>query len=117
MLELTKSVEQALNVPNLSPLTQKKCLKLLYRTCGCHTLLPSALKVQAHYDHTSHAPYHGGFGDVWKGEFDGQDVAVKVIRIYSNIELCKIVNVCHRLHFVTRYCVLTVLFRGSARRL
>lgn len=37
--------------------------------------------------------YRGGFADVWKGEHLGRDVAVKVLRMYSNSDLQKVVGV------------------------
>ena len=88
---------QALQAADLPPSTKKKCLRLLYRTCGYHTLLPSALRILVDYDRTSDALYRGGYADVWKGEYRGQDVAVKVIRTYSNRELQRVVNVSDRL--------------------
>ena len=80
-------------MPELSPGTRKKCLKLLYKTCGRHALLPRALKIPSCYDRTSVALFRGGFADVWKGEHRGRDVAVKVIRTYSNSDLQKIIGV------------------------
>ena len=41
--------------------------------------------------------YWGGFADVWKGEYHGQDVAVKVLRTYSNSDMKKIIGVSHSL--------------------
>ena len=76
-----------------SSLTQKKCLKLLYKTCSHYVLLPRALEVPVDYDRTGDALYHGGFGDVWKGEFCGREVAVKVIRVYSQNGLQRVVHV------------------------
>lgn len=58
------------------------------------------------YDRTSDALYHGGFGDVWKGEYGGQDVAVKVIRIYSQSELQRVINVGLRPCPITAHSVL-----------
>ena len=78
---------------DLSPGIRKTCLKLLYRTCGNRALLPSNLNISVRYDQTSNALYRGGYADVWKGECGGQDVAVKVIRTYSNDELRKIISV------------------------
>ena len=75
------------------PSTRKKCLKLLYRTCGHYALLPRVLKIPICYDRTGVALYRGGFADVWKGEHCGRDVAVKVIRTYSNSDLQKIIGV------------------------
>lgn len=72
---------------------QNKCLKLLYRTCGHHALLPSTLEVPVCFDQTSNALYRGGYADVWKGRYCAKDVAVKVIRTYSNDDLIKIMKV------------------------
>jgi hypothetical protein len=80
-------------MPELSPQIRQMCLKSLYRTCGRHALLPRALKIPVCYDRTSVALYRGGYADVWKGEHRGRDVAVKVIRTYSNDDLQKIVGV------------------------
>lgn len=90
-------IDEALDTLEFSPLLRKKCLKLLYRMCGRHALLPEALKVPVYYGKTGVALYRGGFGDVWKGEYCGRDVAVKVLRTYSNSDLQKIIGVGHRL--------------------
>ena len=37
--------------------------------------------------------YRGGYADVWKGERRGQEVAVKVLRVYSNDELREVTRV------------------------
>ena len=101
-------IDEALDGPDLSPWTRKKCLKSLYRTCGCHALLPRTLKVSASYDRTGAASFRGGFADVWKGKHRGRDVAVKVIRTYSNSDLQKIVGVSCWLCSFSRGCALTV---------
>ena len=49
--------------------------------------------MSARYDQTDNSPCRGGHADVWKGEYRGQDVAVKVLRTYSNRELEKMINV------------------------
>ena len=38
----------------------------------------------------------GGFGDVWKREYEGMEVAVKVLKTYANSDLQKITRVSHR---------------------
>ena len=45
------------------------------------------------YDRTGDALYSGGYADVWKGQYCGQDVAVKVIRTYSSSDLEKVIGV------------------------
>ena len=47
------------------------------------------------YDRTRVALYKGGFADVWKGEYRGREVAVKVIRLYSRDVLEGVINVGH----------------------
>ena len=89
-----RSAHQALpDLPDLSPPIRKKCLRLLYRTCGHHSLIPRALIVPICYDRTGHPLYRGGFADVWKGGYSGRDVAVKVMRMYSVSDLEKITKV------------------------
>ena len=80
-------------MPELSPRTREKCLKTLYRMCGRHGFLPASLKIPVCYDRTGTPLYRGGFADVWKGEYCGQDVAVKVLRTYSNDVLQKTIHV------------------------
>ncbi|KAF9793333.1 kinase-like domain-containing protein, partial [Thelephora terrestris] len=66
-------------------------LRVLHRTCGRHALLPGVLMVSVDYGQTStESPRRGGYADVWKAEYRGQDVAVKAIRTYSNRELRKV---------------------------
>ena len=62
------------------------------------------------YDRTGVALYRGGFADVWKGEHCGRDVAVKVIRTYSNSDLQRIIGVSCLLHS------LSVCLRTDAAR-
>ena len=70
------------------------------------------------YDRTGVSLYRGGFADVWRGEYRGQDVAVKVIRTYSNSDLRKVIGVSCRLYSLSA-CLYadSSLRRGSARRL
>jgi len=67
------------------------------------------MKVLIQYDRTSAALCRGGFGDVWKGEYNGRDVAVKVVRTYSNSDLQKILGVsclrCFACMFTDEHCV------------
>jgi len=89
----THSNKALLDVPDLSPPIRKKCLRSLYRTCGRHALLPTPMKILVWYDRMGSALYRGGFADVWKGEHCGRDVAVKVLRTYTNGDLQKVIGV------------------------
>ena len=80
-------------MPGLPPRIRQKCLKLLYKSCGHHALLPRTLKIPVCYDRTGTALYRGGFADVWKGQHCGRDVAVKVIRTYSDDDLQRVIGV------------------------
>ena len=101
-VRLTCSAHQILpDVPDLPPPVRKKCLKSLYRTCGCRSLIPNALKIPMCYDRNGHPLYKGGFADVWKGEHRGQDVAVEVLRIYSTSDFQKIIDVGPGLCFIS----------------
>ncbi|KAF9790630.1 kinase-like domain-containing protein [Thelephora terrestris] len=95
-------IDEALDRLDLPLSTKSKCLKLLHRTCGNYAILPGALKIPVLYDRTSNPLYSGGNSDVWKGEYCGRDVAVKVIRMYSNSDLRKVVG---------RFCKEVVLWR------
>ena len=90
---LIRSIDQVLNMPRLSLWARVKCLRRLYRTCGSHGLLPKALKVPICFDRTETPLCSGGNADVWKGEYLGRDVAVKVIRTYKRGILQKTIGV------------------------
>ena len=90
---LMQSVRQAIDQPGSPPPARGMCLRQLYRICGYHALLPKTLQIPFCYDRTSFPLYRGGYADVWKGTHHGLDVAVKVIRIYSNSDLQKIIDV------------------------
>jgi len=84
---------QALDRPDISPGTRESCLRSLCKMCGRHAVLPKTLKTPISFERTGDALYRGGFADVWKGEHCGRDVAVKVIRIYSDSELQRVIGV------------------------
>ena len=68
-------------------------MKSLYKMCARHSLVPESLQVEPCYDPTSAALYGGGFADVWKGECRGLEVAVKVLKKYTNSDVDKITRV------------------------
>jgi len=103
----TRPVNQALDRVYLLPKIRKKCLKLSYRMCGQHAFLPKAMKIHAEYDRTGFALYRGGSADVWKGIYCGRDVAVKVIRTYSDSDPRRIIGVGYMLCILSRVDALT----------
>ena len=54
-----------------------------YKICGRESLLPNSLPIPICYDPMKIPQYAGGFADVWKGKYNGRDVAVKVLRVYQ----------------------------------
>lgn len=87
------AIDQALGMPDILPSVRNRCLRPLYKTCGRHALLPKKMKVPICYDRTSDALYSGGYADVWKGRYRHRDVAVKVIKTFSNSDLAKVIGV------------------------
>ena len=77
----------------LAPRVRKNCLKLLYRMCARHSLLPGSLQIEVCYNSAATPHSRGGFADVWRGEYDGLEVAVKVLRTDMRSDLQKIARV------------------------
>jgi hypothetical protein len=44
-------------------------------------MIPRSLEIEVHCNQNE-LPLRGGFADVWKGQHDGREVAVKVLRVY-----------------------------------
>ena len=82
-----------LDAADLAQQTRKTCLEVLYKMCHRYALLPRTVQVPVLYDRTSNALYRGGFADVWKGKHCDREVAVKVMRTYSNSDLQRILGV------------------------
>jgi hypothetical protein len=69
---------------------------VLYWICGRQALLPRALQIPICYNRFDAPLYRGGFADVWKGQFQGSDVAVKVLRLYATTDFAKVASVSYR---------------------
>jgi len=89
-LDLSPSINQTLDLPNLPPRLREECLSALRRACGHWVLLPRSLQIPICYDQSGVPHYGGGYADVWKGEYQGRPVAAKVLRVYSTSDLDKI---------------------------
>ena len=61
--------------------------------CAASGVLPKSLQIDVRYDPTSVPRCRGGFADVWKSEYRGREVAIKVLRIYSDTDLPKMTHV------------------------
>ncbi|KAF9642057.1 kinase-like protein, partial [Thelephora ganbajun] len=65
-------------------------LRYLYRFCGSQALLPKSLQIPLCCNLAEPAHYPGGFADVWKGQHNGLNVAVKVLKVYTKDNFEKI---------------------------
>ena len=100
---------QALENPGIAPDVRRKCLRPLYKACADHGLLPRSLQIELVDGMTGDALYRGGFGDVRKCEHQGQQVAVKVLRIYASDDMRKTTRVSHR-WFLVSVRMLTAIY-------
>ena len=74
-------IDQVLDGTDLPPQLRNKCLSTLRKICGRHALFPESLKIPFDYDRSRRPTYGGGYGDVWKGESQGREVAVKELKV------------------------------------
>ncbi|KAF9647776.1 kinase-like protein [Thelephora ganbajun] len=74
----------------LAPRLRRRCLSTLCRICGHQALLPRSVQIPLCYDRMNPPLYHGGYAEVWKGEHQGREVAVKVLKVYLTSDLDKI---------------------------
>ena len=51
------------------------------------------MQIPLYYNRTEGPRHQGGFSDVWKGEYEGVEVAVKVLRVYPKSDFVKIKRV------------------------
>jgi len=110
-------LDEALDRTDLPPRLRRKCLSVLCKICGRHALLPSSLKIPLCYDRSGTPLYHGGYADVWKGEHNGCQIAVKVLRVYSTSDFEKITSVGpHSLSRITLRTTHPDHRRGSAKK-
>lgn len=77
------------NLGGLSLETRQKCLRCSYKICGREALLPKSLPIPPHRVRSDTLLHCGGFTDVWKGKYNGQIVAVKILRVHSTSDLEK----------------------------
>ena len=78
-------------------------MKSLYKICARHSLLPRSLQVELCHNPADIAHARGGFADVWKSEYCGRDVAVKVLRVCVSSDLEKITRVSRLRPFILTY--------------
>ena len=65
------------------------------QTCAL-PIFPSSFQIPLCFDQSNGYPlYSGGYADVWMGKHQGCEVAVKVLRVYSESDLEKTTSVSH----------------------
>ena len=62
-------------------------MESLYEMCARHSLIPRSLGIELPHNPTDAPAAFGGLGDVWKSEYCGREVAVKVMRMYRRENL------------------------------
>ena len=90
-----RQIDQALEFPSFPLRLWRQRLSTLSRLCGCLALLPRPLQIPVLYDRSSTPQCRGGFADVWKGQYQGQPIAIKVTRVYQKSDPDKIRRVRH----------------------
>ena len=68
---------------DLPPEIRRECLRSSYKICGREALLPKSLPIPLCYNPLDTPQTRGGLTDVWKGEYKGQEVAAKALRVYK----------------------------------
>ena len=86
----SRILNQALDLPGLSPPLRRKCLSALCHICCCRALLPGSLQIPLCYNRLEVPRCRGGFADVWMGYYRGQRVAAKALRVYVTSDFKKI---------------------------
>ena len=80
---LLKSV-QALGRLDPSGDASRKCLRELRSICGSKMMFPASYILQSQHLKIDAKPFDfGSFGDVFKGSFNGSQICVKRIRVYT----------------------------------
>ena len=65
----------------------------LCKICSHHALIPRSIQIPLCYNRAEDPRYQGGFAEVWKGEHEGTQVAVKVLKVFAISDLLKITRV------------------------
>jgi hypothetical protein len=67
-----------------------RCSRFLPDICGRLALLPRLLAIPLHFGPTENPLRRGVDGRVWKGQYNGREVVVKVLRVYPASDVGKI---------------------------
>ena len=87
---------QALGYDNGVPEAKGRLRRALRKTCAEIGILPESYFLDANQIKFNGLPLTGGYSDIWRGFYKGEDVAIKAFRVYStdNIKtLTKVLNI------------------------
>ncbi|KAF9646874.1 kinase-like protein [Thelephora ganbajun] len=76
----------------LAPWLRRKCLSTLCRICDRQGLLPRSVQIPLCFNQADIPLYEGGFANVWKGQHQGREAAVKVLKVYETSDFEKIMR-------------------------
>jgi len=72
------------------------CLEYLLKSCGQNDMVPGSMQIDLH-DNPARTPFCGGFADVFKCTVGSRvrpvEVAVKVLRTCTNVDMPKMTRV------------------------
>ena len=100
------------------PKERCEILNQLGKICGKERTVPRAMLIDpasVHYLST-HPEFRGGFGDVYRGEYNGHRVAIKVARLTLTCDLDRRISVRTLLHQARKTPELNVPFVGVLHR-
>lgn len=97
-LSLTHSLThnlQALEYDNGVQDTKSKLRRVLRKTCAEVGILPSSYYLDdRRMKRLNEVPFaSGGYSDVWRGLYDGQDVSIKAFRVYTSDNIKQLTKV------------------------
>ncbi|EMD33245.1 hypothetical protein CERSUDRAFT_142885 [Gelatoporia subvermispora B] len=79
-------LDKVLDVVDVSDPIQVQCLDILRKMCGLNYIVPKSFILPRHAISSiaARSDSHGSYADVWKGQFEGRQVALKVFRIQAD---------------------------------
>jgi hypothetical protein len=86
-------LSQALDYPKTNNPQKGPLFKALIRLSKQSELHPDCMVLGDIENRSDHAIAGGTFGDVWKGKMHGQEVAIKVLRVYESVDARKLLKV------------------------
>ena len=111
---------QALNSPSITPRLRRQYMIVLRKLCSKCKILPVSHILDQELTKTNELPYaNGGFADVYRGLYKGNQVAIKSLRISSQddpekVKMVKIAAIIRRYFADSTYFV--ACFSATVKR-